>query len=294
MTDPFDVSDAKPLVTIVIPVFNGADYLAQAIDSALAQTWPALEILVVNDGSNDGGATRAIIDGYGSRLKSFDKPNGGVGSALNYAIERMRGDYFCWLSHDDLFEPEKTERQLRALAQFGAPAVVFSDWKNMSAKGRVIQSRTAGGEDFARFPLWAVLEGRINGCTIMVPRRFFDLCGTFLEDLPTTQDYELWFRFACRFPFVHIAEPLVRQRVHIAQGSRISRHLDEASLLWMDMLDRIPGDVMRDYCGSERSFIERTLSFLNRTSYKAAIAGVEQLLADLAERRSAAPAIPAS
>jgi hypothetical protein len=122
----------------------------------------------------------------------------------------------------------------------------------------------------------------------MVPRRFFDLAGRFLEDLPTTQDYELWFRFAIRFPFLHIPEMLVRQRVHSAQGSRIQRHLDEASLLWMDMLDRIPADMMRAYCGSERSFIERVLSFLRRTSYKAAIAGVEQLLADLGERRGAA------
>jgi glycosyltransferase involved in cell wall biosynthesis len=279
------VVSSRPLVSIVIPVFNGADFLAQAIESALAQTWPATEILVVDDGSNDDGATRTIMDQFGSRIRGFHKPNGGVGSALNLALRHMQGEYFSWLSHDDLFEPHKTERQIETLLRFGRSAVCFSDWRYIDKRGAPLKACNVGGEDFAKFPLWCVLEGRINGCTLLVPRGCFEACGDFLVDLPTTQDYELWFRFALRYPFVHEPDMLVRQRVHDQQRSRHQRHLDEASLLWMEMLDRVPAATMCAYSGNERAFIERTLRFLRGTSYKGAIAGVEQLLQDLEIRR---------
>jgi glycosyltransferase involved in cell wall biosynthesis len=282
------VLSSRPLVSIVIPVFNGADFLAQAVESALAQTWSATEILVVDDGSNDDGATRAVMERFGSRVRRFHKPNGGVGSALNLGLQHMQGEYFSWLSHDDLFEPHKTERQVEALLQFGRPAISFSDWRRIDEQGRDLKLFGVRGEDFVRYPLWSVLEGRINGCTLLVPRACFDTCGRFHENLPTTQDYELWFRFALQFPFLHVPEPLVRQRTHRGQGSRDKRHLEEASLLWMEMLDRIPPDIMRAYCGDERAFIERTLRFLRGTSYKGAIAGVEQRLRDIEARRGRA------
>lgn len=279
----------KPLVTIAIPVYNGADFLAQAIDSALAQTWPAVEIIVVDDGSNDRGATWSVVERYGARIRSFRKPNGGVASALNFAIRQMKGAFFTWLSHDDLYEPEKTERQLAALPDLVEPRVVFSDWWTMDENGSRQRHHEVGGEDFGVFPLWAVLEGRINGCTVMIPRVCFDRCGDFLESLPTTQDYELWFRLALAFPFVHVAEPLISHRLHAGQGSRLRRHLDEASLLWMDMLDRTSPETMRAYSGSEIGFVSRVLTFLRRTSYAGAVAGYEQRLKMLQDRQSVSP-----
>ena len=77
----------SPKVSIVIPVYNGADLLSQAIDSALAQTYFPIEILVVNDGSGDGGATERIALSYGEKVRYFSKANGGVASALNFAIQ---------------------------------------------------------------------------------------------------------------------------------------------------------------------------------------------------------------
>ena len=285
------MANTRPFVSIVIPVFNGTDFLAQAIDSALAQTWPSVEILVVDDGSNDGGATRAVMERYGSRIRMFHKPNGGVGSALNLALRHMQGEFFSWLSHDDLFEPHKTEQQVEALLRFGRPAISFSDWRLVDEQRSTLKLLKVPSDDFVQYPLWSVLEGRINGCTLLVPRACFDACGKFLEDLPTTQDYELWFRFAMRFPFLHVPETLVEQRAHSGQRSRHARHLDEASLLWMEMLDRIPSEVMCAYSGNERAFIERTLRFLRGTSYKGAIAGVEQLLRDLEVRRGRASSV---
>ena len=95
-----------PLVSIVIPVYNGSDYLAEAIDSALAQTYGNIEIIVINDGSSDNGKTREVAGKYGDRIRYFEKENGGVPTALNLGIKEMKGDYFSWLSHDDVYFPE--------------------------------------------------------------------------------------------------------------------------------------------------------------------------------------------
>ena len=106
-----------PLVSIVIPVYNGANFVREAIDSALAQTYRNIEIIVVNDGSTDN--TRDIALSYGDKIRYFEKENGGVSTALNLAISEMKGEYFSWLSHDDLYAPEKVEAEIEALKTNG-------------------------------------------------------------------------------------------------------------------------------------------------------------------------------
>ena len=107
-----------PKVSVVIPVYNGANYLREAIDSALSQTYSNIEIIVVNDGSNDKGETRNIALSYGDKIRYFEKENGGVSSALNLGIREMTGEYFSWLSHDDSYKPQKIENSIRYLSTF--------------------------------------------------------------------------------------------------------------------------------------------------------------------------------
>ena len=95
----------NPLVSIIIPVYNGENYLAEAINSALSQTYNNIEVIVINDGSKD--QTDTICKSYGDRIKYLKKENGGVASALNFGIDNMNGEYFSWLSHDDLYLPDK-------------------------------------------------------------------------------------------------------------------------------------------------------------------------------------------
>ena len=102
----------QPKVSIIIPVYNGSNFLAQAINAALAQTYPNCEILVINDGSQDHGASEKIALSYGNKIKYYLKENGGVSSALNFAFKKMTGEWFSWLSHDDLYYPQKIEKQI--------------------------------------------------------------------------------------------------------------------------------------------------------------------------------------
>ena len=124
----------EPLVSIVIPVYNGANYLSLAIHSALAQTYRNIEILVVNDGSDDNGATARIARLYGDRIRYFEKKNGGVASALNLAIGEAKGLFISWLSHDDLYTSDKIERQIAHLTEQPEPnrCVIYGDYSVFS------------------------------------------------------------------------------------------------------------------------------------------------------------------
>ncbi len=108
-----NIESSLPKVTIVIPVYNGEKYVKFAIDSAINQTYKNLEVLVVDDGSTD--ATEKIAKSYGDKIRYIKKKNGGVSSALNLAIKKMTGEYFSWLSHDDVYEPNKVECEINYL-----------------------------------------------------------------------------------------------------------------------------------------------------------------------------------
>ena len=135
-----------PKVSIVIPAYNASNYLAEAIDSALAQTYPNTEIIVVNDGSRDDGATERIALSYGDKIRYFHKENGGSSSALNTGIANMTGEWFSWLSHDDLYVPHKVETQIRYLNGLDVSEeelyrqVLFSASDLIDGEGRTIRT----------------------------------------------------------------------------------------------------------------------------------------------------------
>jgi glycosyltransferase involved in cell wall biosynthesis len=112
------------LASVVVSSFNYARYLPQAIDSALAQTWPRVEVIVVDDGSTDG--SRAVIDGYAGRVRAIFKPNGGQGSALNAGFARSRGEVVLFVDSDDALLPQAVERAWAAMAD---PAVGKAQWR---------------------------------------------------------------------------------------------------------------------------------------------------------------------
>lgn len=211
---------SHPKVSIVIPVYNGADFLAEAIDSALAQTYKNFEIIVVNDGSNDDGATERIALGYGDKISYYAKANGGVASALNTAIGQMSGDFFSWLSHDDLYLPQKLEREMEAfLSQGDAKTIVYSDFGVFTESPEKAVDVALRHIEPEQFRYWITIENALHGCTLLIPRAAFSAIGVFDESLRTTQDYDLWFRMAKEYRFVHIPEVLVKARNHAGQGS---------------------------------------------------------------------------
>ena len=218
MADAFN-----PKVSIVIPVFNGGDFLNQAIDSALAQRYKNIEIVVINDGSADAGETERVALSYGDRIRYCRKPNGGVASALNMAIEEMSGEYFSWLSHDDLYVREKVARQVEACSLIPSTerdrTIFYSDHEVFTTDPEEAIPVLLRGVPPEEFRYWLTTENMLHGCTLLIPKAAFVETGRFNESLRTTQDYDLWFRMAGTCRFVHLPERLVKARNHPERGS---------------------------------------------------------------------------
>ena len=228
------------LVSVAIPVYNGANYLRQAIDSALSQTYPHIEVLVVNDGSNDGGETERIALSYGERIRYFAKENGGVASALNLGLRKMRGAYFAWLSHDDVFLPEKTSLQVDFLRKNEAFAACYSDYFRIDSEGRILREIRTPWLPRQKALRSLFARQYINGSTVMAGRECFERVGPFDEKLRYTQDMEMWFRLLQYFEFGRVPHPLSGWRVHPGQGSRESLpHQKEAQ----EVLERLFSDL---------------------------------------------------
>lgn len=225
---------SDPLVSICIPAFNASEYIQDAIDSAIAQTYANIEILVINDGSDDGDATKELVLGYGGKIKYFEKENGGISSALNLGIRKMKGEYFSWLSHDDVFLPEKTEKQIK-IARESNCKVIYADYSYIDQKGNNLHGKTevlslAQSDNF----FFQFLSGYpINGCTTLIHKEVFEKIGQFDEKLFTTQDYDLWFRCAKEYNFQLLPEKVLKSRIHTKQGSvTISGHKVESDELY--------------------------------------------------------------
>jgi glycosyltransferase involved in cell wall biosynthesis len=247
-----------PLVSIVIPVYNGANYMREAIDSALAQTYPNIEVIVVNDGSRDDGETERIALSYGSKIRYLYKSNGGVATALNYAIEEMRGEYFSWLSHDDLYYPQKVERQIQALLSSGdMTAIVLSDMDFMDVN--VVVSRFKLDSRYRTTQLmnsvFPVLQGVISGCALLIHKSHFERVGHFDASLITTQDYDLFFRMFRYQSLLYVPEALIITRLHDTQGSRtIPQHETARNELYIRFMEQLAEQEIISMYGSTYQF----------------------------------------
>lgn len=207
-----------PLVSIIIPVYNGSNYLQKAIDSALAQTYQNIDIIVINDGSTDGGATENIALSYGDQIRYFKKQNGGVASALNLGISQMRGRFFSWLSHDDLYKPDKIEIQINEAKKYGPKTIFWSDFDTVNKDGKIINSFTLYAEN-KKTDAFVILSTYLHGCSLLIPTSVFEEVGLFNEKLMTAQDNEMWIRILkAGYKFEHIGKKLICSRSHDAQG----------------------------------------------------------------------------
>lgn len=247
----------RPKVSIVIPAYNASNYLAEAIDSALAQTYPNIEIIVVNDGSKDDGATERIALSYGDKIRYFHKENGGSSSALNMGIANMTGEWFSWLSHDDLYVPRKVEIQIAYLNSLSLSEnelyrqVLFSACDHIDGEGKLIRSvkkksSLAMQKKVSSFPGNEYLvaeptEYTFYGCSCLVHKRVFEEVGTFDQSLRLLNDRDMWYRiYIGGYPIHFIPEALTKGRIHGAQVSKsidYSYHNPEQDMFWSRSLD---------------------------------------------------------
>ena len=194
-------------VTVIVPYYRARQTIARAVGSALAQTIPPLEILVIDDGSNDH--VTDVLAKFGSAVKLLRKPNGGAASARNLGIDHAIGEWIAFLDADDYWEPCKLERQL---AHSQGAGLIASNWfiefpskvravaksENPLFFGRLL--RAHGPEAFrVAMSIWT---------SVALVRR--DALGDerFDAGLPTAEDRDLWIRLAASTPIYLVPEPL--------------------------------------------------------------------------------------
>lgn len=262
----------NPLVSIIIPVYNGSNFMREAINSALDQTYNNIEVIVVNDGSNDGGLTESIAKSYGHKIKYFTKINGGVASALNLGIKNMHGEYFSWLSHDDVYFPAKIEHQVRLLTELSNKNVIlYGGYELINSNSKVIgvvKPHIEYPQDKLNISLFPLMRGLIHGCSMLIPIRYFREIGTFDESLLSTQDYALWFKFFRVAQLYYDPHILIRSRIHPDQGTyKINTYLQECNHLWCGFIKNLTELEMIAMEGTVARFFIQTAIFLSNTPF---------------------------
>ncbi|OIA98781.1 glycosyl transferase [Paenibacillus sp. LC231] len=205
-----------PTVTIVIPFYN-CQYIQQALESAVQQTYPAVEIIVVDDGSTQYSH---LIAPYMNRVYYMGKSNGGTASALNHGILHASGDYIAWLSSDDRYVPQKIERQMSYMLSSGLD-VTYTGFCVIDEHNRVTTPHEgipmASHADLAR---QLTYSNPINGCTVIMKKDWLHRVGLFNPQLPYTHDFDLWIRLLMSgASFGFIPDMLTMYRVHSQMGT---------------------------------------------------------------------------
>jgi glycosyltransferase involved in cell wall biosynthesis len=201
-----------PLVSVVIPNYNCARFLPDALTSVFAQTYPRVEVIVVDDGSTDDSAQ--VLDTFGDRIRVLRQANQGVSAARNLGIRESRGELIAFLDADDLWHPEKLAKQV---ALFADPAVglVHCAVEYIDEQGRTLGTNFTGRRGRVLRHI-ALLEGTVvlaGGSTAVVRRTSFDKAGVFDPDMSTAADWDMWRRIACYDAIDVVREPLMRYRL---------------------------------------------------------------------------------
>ena len=192
-------------VSVIIPTYNRRELLGLAIDSVLNQTYDNFELLVIDDGSDDG--TDEFVASYGNKVRYLYQDNLGASAARNTGIRAARHDLLAFLDSDDQFTSEKLECQVSAMLREPDFLISHTDeiWYR---RGKLLNQKNKhereGGDVFQRSLEMCV----IGMSTVMARREVFVMFGLFDESLPCCEDYDLWIRVSCKQSFLLVPEPL--------------------------------------------------------------------------------------
>jgi len=206
-----------PRVSVIIPTYNRKEYVQEAIDSVLAQTYTDYEIIVIDDGSSDvtGEALRAR---YGDRIRYIWQENQGESAARNYGIGISQGEFVALLDSDDLWLPDKLAKQIDVLDRNPDKVLVFTaSWK-IDATGRRLESLpVCSNVDESQLTLESLCLKNAMGyavSTVLIRRHTLELVGRFDPTIRYGEDWDLWLKLRRQGEFISLNEPLACYRQH--------------------------------------------------------------------------------
>ncbi len=222
--------NGAPTVSVVIPAYNAARYVSDAVESALAQTGVTVEVVVVDDGSTDDTAAR--IEAFGARVRCERQRNAGPGAARNRGVSLTSAPFVAFLDADDAWLPDRLARCVERLEADDHPGFVTTD-ACLVRDDVVTQERYYGGLIATDFPehdqLGAMLEANFVYASVVTRRTLIESVGGFDEDraLISSEDFELWLRFLLAGERAALVpDALALYRVHDASLSASPKQWD--------------------------------------------------------------------
>jgi glycosyltransferase involved in cell wall biosynthesis len=226
-----------PLVSVIIPTYNRAEFIGQAVQSVLDQTYRNIETIVVDDGSTDN--TCQILKEYKDRIKYIYQERSERSKARNKGFRHSEGDYVAFLDSDDLWLPIKTEKQVQVLNENPDTGVVYTGVQFIDKKGHAHNGEISWDEPvrqvlYEDLMTHNVITGSLS--SVMVIRECLDRVGVFDVSMKACEDLDLYRRIARHYRFHKIDLPLVKIRIH---GGNTQRQLTTIAKGWEATIGKI-------------------------------------------------------
>jgi glycosyltransferase involved in cell wall biosynthesis len=217
------------LVSVIIPVFNGEKTIKETIESVLNQTLDDLELIVIDDGSQDS-TLNVISTIQDPRLKVFSYPNAGVSVSRNRGLEQAQGEYVSFIDADDLWTRDKLESQVKALQTNPKAAVAYSwtDWIDES--GQLVGRGSRLTEEGKVFEKLLLNDFVGSGSNALIRKKVLEEVGKFDQSVAPSEDWDMWLRLANYYEFVAVSSPQVLYRVLLSSASFNVWKMEAASL----------------------------------------------------------------
>ena len=218
-----------PIISVIIPAYNAERTIKETIQSVLNQSFQDLELLIINDGSQD--STLDVVESIQDpRIRVFCYPNAGSSASRNRGIALAKGEYVSFIDADDLWTADKLEAQYKALQENPQAAVAYSWTDHIDESGQFLRSgpqQSFNGDVYARL----LLEDFIgNGSNPLIRAQAFAEVGNFDESLAHSEDWDLWLRLAARYHFVAVSSPQILYRMRVSSKSFNIKEMEESSL----------------------------------------------------------------
>ncbi|MFI5250964.1 MAG: glycosyltransferase family 2 protein [Bacteroidota bacterium] len=210
-----------PLVSVLLPTYNRSHLVCRAIDSALNQTYPRIEIIVVDDGSTD--ATREVLTKYGDRIRYHHQQNAGLSTSRNTAIKHSRGDFLALLDDDDEWRPSKIQKQVERFLSNPELGFTYTRGVRLRPDGSTEDAITANKLPKNDLVSLFRYQNTIPASSVMIRHSVLEKTGVFNSKLLSIEDYDLWLRIAAGAPFDCIEEDLTI--LHVGHPRLTSNHL---------------------------------------------------------------------
>ena len=250
------------LVSVVIPVYNSERYLEECLDSILNQTYENIEIIAVDDGSED--SSLEVLKQFSDKIHIFSQENQGLASSLNLGISKLKGSWLKWFSPDDVMYPYTIETLVGETKKHSKDTILYSNWNIIDDAGSILREfQESSYNELSDFQYNVrLLDGQqINVNTTLIPTHLLERCKIRELDDPVAIDYDFFLRSALLYgtKFRSISKPLIKYRIHTSQLSHknISKTLDYIEEIKNEILIQLDDSLQKKYV-SELQLYQKT------------------------------------